>query len=116
MAKWIEITHVRSGPHRSYIGWHREHPNIHVTTREPQAKHSLVQVSQDGDRFTILGQTTAHGIFTQPPGTKGTTLFKKTVVRRTKRDTMAEAQRLKKLLATRYDRLTRAYTRRGSKT
>lgn len=110
MAKWIKIGPVK-GRNSSYIGWHREHPKIHVTTREPQAKHSLVQVSRDGDRFTVLGQTTAHGIFTQPPGTKGTTLFKKTVQRRTKRDAMAEAQRLKKLLADRYDKLTRAYAR-----
>ena len=106
MAKWIVAAKHKSGPHRSYIGWYRNHPNIHMYANEPAGKTSLVQISEDGSRFTTLAQTTAHGVFTQPPGTKGTMLFKKTVVKKTKASAVAEANRLKTMLAQRYDGMT----------
>jgi len=109
MAKWIEVTRssqkIKGVPH-SYIGWYRNHPMIHMYANEPAGKTSLVQVHQKGDRFTILAQTTAHGVFTQPAGVKGTTLFKKTVVKRTKASAIAEVARLKKMLARKYDGVT----------
>jgi len=83
MAKWIVAAKVK-GLRGNYIGWYRNHPKIHMYANEPAGKTSLVQISQDGNRFTILAQTTAHGVFTQPPGTKGTMLFKKTVIKKTK--------------------------------
>jgi len=110
MAKWLVAAKVK-GLHGSYIGWYRNHPKIHMYVNEPAGKTSLVQVSQDGDRFTILARTTAHGVFTQPPGTKGTTLFKKVVVKKTKASAMAEVARLKKMLARKYDGLTGKHAR-----
>jgi len=105
MAKWIVAAKAK-GPHSSYIGWYRNHPRIHIYANEPAGKTSLVQVHQDGDRFTILAQTTVHGVFTQPPGTKGTTLFKKVIIKKTKAGAMAEMNRLKKMLARKYDGVT----------
>ena len=114
MAKWIVAARtsekIKGVPH-SYIGWYRNHPKIHMYTNEPAGKTSLVQIHQAGDRFTILAQTTAHGVFTQPPGTKGTTLFKKVVVKKTKASAMAEVARLKKMLANKYDGLTGKHAR-----
>ena len=110
MAKWI-VAAKSKGLRGSYIGWYRNHPKIHMYTNEPAGKTSLVQIHEDGNRFTILAQTTAHGVFTQPPGTKGTTLFKKTVVKKTKAGAMAEVNRLKKMLARKYDGLTGKHAR-----
>ena len=111
MAKWIVAARHSSGPHRSYIGWYRNHPKIHMYTNEPAGKTSLVQIHEDGNRFTILAQTTAHGVFTQPPGTKGTTLFKKTFTVKTRARAMAEVAILKRVLAKRYDGLTGKHAR-----
>ena len=108
MAKWIVAAKIK-GVHGSYIGWYRNHPNIHMTTKEPAGKTSLVQINQDGNRFTILAQTTAHGVFTQPPGTRGTMLFKKTKIITNKRAAFAEVVRLKRMLASRYDKVTGAH-------
>ena len=109
MAKWIVAARtsekIKGVPH-SYIGWYRNHPNIHMYVNEPAGKTSLVQVHQEGNHFTILSQTTSHKVLSQPPGTKGTTLFKRVVVKRNKRDAMKEVATMKKRLAQRFDRVT----------
>ena len=110
MAKWI-VAAKSKGLRSSYIGWYRRHPKIHMYTNEPAGKTSLVQIHEDGNRFTILAQTTAHGVFTQPPGTKGTTLFKKTFTVKTRARAMAEVAILKRVLAKRYDGLTGKHAR-----
>ena len=107
MAKWI-IAAKSKGHKSSYIGWYRRHPKIHMYVNEPAGKTSLVQVHWDGKMYTILAQTTAHGVSTQPPGTKGTMLFRRTMTRKTKAGAMAEVARLKKWLAKKYDPVTRA--------
>lgn len=105
MASWEKIAHSKS-PGGFYMGWFRRHPMIHMTAKEPAAKTSLVQISWDGYRFHILAQTTSHGVFTQPPGTKGTTLYKKTKIMTNKRAAFAEVVRLKRMLAGKYDKVT----------
>jgi hypothetical protein len=111
MAKWVKIGPVKGDGRRSYVGWSRTHPTIHIGEKEPARKASLVQIHEDNGVFTVLALTASHGIFTQPPGVKGTTLFKKTVIKYARSDAMAEAQRLKKMLADRYDSVTRHYAR-----
>lgn len=112
MARWETIGPVQGNrSDRSYTGWFRRHTNIHMTTREPASKVSLVQVTRDGNKYTVLAQTIAHGVFTQPRGTKGKTLFKEVIVKHTKPAAMTEVRRLKKLLASRYDRVTRDYAK-----
>ena len=109
MAKWLIAAQskqtIKGVPH-SYVGWYRNHPSIHMTAKEPAGKTSLVQVHQEGDRFTILSQTTSHKVFSQPPGTKGTTLFKRVVVKHNKKDAMKEVAEMKRRLAKRFDGVT----------
>lgn len=110
MARWEKI-----GPEdRRYAGWYRKHPNIHMFKNEPAAKTSLVQAHRDGSRYTVLAQTTAHGVFTQPPGTKGTTLFKQVSIFKTQKAAMNAVRKFKQHLAQRYDKLT-SHSARGLK-
>lgn len=112
MASWEKIEVPKAIPKGAYMGWHREHPNIHMYRNEPASKTSLVQVSRHGNRYTVLAQTTAHGAVTQPPGTKGTMLFKQVSTFNDRASAVAAAARLRKRMAERFDGVTKHVSRR----
>jgi hypothetical protein len=115
MARWEKIEPISKRiPKGDYMGWSRRHTNIHLYKNEPAGKTSLVQVSRHGDKYTVLAQTTAHGVFTQPPGTKGTMLFKQVSTFDDRATAMAAVAKLKKQLALRFDKITK-HTSRGLK-
>jgi len=106
MARWTEIERLRGQKGRYYVGWHRAHPQIHMTTKEPMKKTSLVQISCDGFEHKVLAQTWAHSVFASP-GTKGLSLFKQVTSYKKQADAEKAARQLKSQLATRYDKVTK---------
>jgi len=83
MATWQKLEEVKPsekyGP-GSYIGWWREHPNIHQLSTEPYVykKTSLVQIGGHPGRYEVLAQTVIHSILEGRPGVRGTVIFKET--------------------------------------
>jgi len=105
MAKWKVVAKSKSIA-GSYIGWKREHPEIHIG-KQPMRKVSLVQVSSTTfpTVYTVLAQTVAHSVFAPPPS-RGTMLFKKRVQYKTEQVADNAVARFKKLLAKKFDKVT----------
>ena len=107
MAKWQIAAESGSPKGSYYIGWYRNHPNIHMTAKEPRSKTSLVQIGGSPGSYHVLGQTTTHRVLVSPVGVKGKTIYKRVGVFASLSTAQKVATRLKKLLANRYDRVTK---------
>lgn len=105
MAKWAKITESKSNGY--YIGWFRQHPEIHVMKGGlPYSKTSLVQIGGRRGGYEVLAETVAH-IIGATSGMKGTVLLKEVGIVPTLSVARRRAAQLKSRLAKRWDRLSR---------